>query len=79
MGAGPPTNTAMQSTAQPYLVNLAPGRGAPTQWTFAAPNVDAAIATAYQQWPGRVLDVVDPEGNTYLLVAARPPLPVPTA
>lgn len=67
----------MQPTAQPYLVNLAPRNGAPDHWTFAAPNVDAAIATAYQQWPGRVLDVVDPEGNTYLLVAARPPLPVP--
>jgi hypothetical protein len=66
-------------TPQPYLVNLARTADGPSQWRFAAPNIDAAIATAYSQWPGHVLDVVDPEGNTYLLVAVRPPLPVAAA
>jgi hypothetical protein len=69
----------MHSKMQPYLVNLRRRDGQPPQWTFGAPNVDAAIATAYQQWPGQVLDVVGPDGATYLLVAARPPLPVPAA
>jgi len=41
-------------------------------------QVDHLIALAQERWPGRLLDVVSPEGNTYLVCAQPPWYPLPS-
>lgn len=73
--------------ADVWQVNLLPSAGdqAAGRWHCYAPvpgsvfdhDVAELLHLAAHRWPGRVLDVVDPQGITYMVCAAPPWYPLP--
>ena len=78
----------VSADADVWQVNLLPSAAdqAAGRWHCFAPvpgavfghDVAELLSTAAERWPGRVLDVVDPQGTTYLTCATPPWYPLPT-